>query len=236
MAVNLGCNLYLLAIFVGTTSVPVRRSVLPVREVLLEPGVDLVGRSAVLQPVVVAVRLTSVRVLLGREDLGVAVEDELDDDARIRAVVVYAGAEATASGEVCSAVVERGLVEHRGALASLVVHEVGPHAVARRDLLPACGERHVGEHLVTGNLAAEDHPGLLEHPAVVLAHVGREGVTGGEGALTVGLLSPDGITRTLGALGAVHGDLDETVEVRGVARCSRHYYAFSASLAWVPLA
>ena len=219
----------------GLGSVPVRRGVFPLRVVLLEPGLDIVGRGAVLCLVVLTVLLARVGVLLGREDLGAAIGDELDDDALVGALVVHADAEATVGAEVGLAVVERGLVEDRCALASLVVHEVGPHAVARRHLLPARGERHVGKQRVARNRRTELDASLLENLAILLAHLGRQRVAAGERALAVGLLAQDGVSGTLRTLGSMHCDFGETVEVCGVARCGGHFYAFSTSLPWVVL-
>lgn len=106
-------------------------------------------------------------VLLGREDLGVAVGNELDNNTIVGAVVVHADVEAPDDVEIGIAVVERGLVEDAGALATLVVQEVRVHAVARAGLGPALGQRHVDEQVVSRDGVTEDHTGRLEHLAIL---------------------------------------------------------------------
>ncbi len=135
---------------------------------------------------------------------------------------------ATSGIEVGIAVVPRGPDEHGGAGASLVIHEFRVHAVAHCDLLPSGGERHVGEYIVTKDLVAEDHAGLLERPSVVLAHFGRKRTDSG---VKAHLLEAD----LCAEQGKIHedpwGDHDHAFGRCGVTGYIGHWNALSASLA-----
>jgi hypothetical protein len=218
-------------------SVPVGRGIFPVRVVLLKPGLDLISCCVALRVVVVTILLADKGVLLGHEDLGATVGDEHDHNSLVGEVVVHPSAETTHYIQVGSTVVERGLVEYACTLAALLVEELGVHAVARAELGPALGQRHVDEHVISWDGVTEDDTSLLENLAVVRGHPAGQRVTVNERLLTSRLLSVDRVSG--GLLGHHVKELSQGVVLRvgvGIAGCGGHWVCFLHIFGGVPLA
>lgn len=101
-----------------------------------------------------------------------------------------------------TAVVERGLVEDRDPLASLLVVNVRPHVVVGADLLPASGQLHLREERVAvdhvAELEAELDELLLDGAIAVALDFGRQDIALDELALASRFHLEDGIGRIAG--------------------------------------